>query len=62
MFEFLSKKETECDKAWKEGGLVGIKVGQKMERERILAIFKELNSQALSKQDFTEGFINRVGE
>lgn len=62
MFEFLSKKETNHDKAWKEGGLVGIKVGQKMERERILQIFNELNSQALSKQDFTQTFINRVGE
>lgn len=50
------------EKSWREGGLVGIKVGEKNERERIMAIFKDLNTQALSKQEFTNRFIELVGE
>lgn len=50
------------EKSWREGGLVGIKVGEKKERERIVAIFNELNTQPLSKQEFTDKFIELVGE
>jgi hypothetical protein len=62
MFKFLLGNDKKYDKAWKDGGLVGINVGKKQERERILAIFNDLNAQSLSKQDFTATFINRVGE
>lgn len=54
--------DTNDEKAWREGGLVGIKVGEKNERERIMGIFKALNTQALSKQEFTDRFIELVGE
>ena len=54
--------DTQDQKAWREGGLVGIKVGEQRERERIMGIFKVLNTQALSKQEFTERFIEAVGE
>jgi hypothetical protein len=59
---FKNKKKTDYEAAWKDGGLVGIKVGKKQERERILEIFHRLNSEQLSKQDFTAKFINLVGE
>jgi len=59
---FKNKKKTDYETAWKDGGLVGIKVGKKQERERILEIFHRLNSEQLSKQDFTAKFINLVGE
>lgn len=48
--------------AWLEGGLVGIRVGQEQERERILAIFKDLNIQPLSKQEFADKFGETVGK
>jgi hypothetical protein len=54
--------DTNDEKSWREGGLVGIKVGEKNERERIMGIFKTLNTQALSKQEFTDKFIELVGE
>lgn len=54
--------DTNDEKSWREGGLVGIKVGEKNERERIMGIFKTLNTQALSKKDFTDKFIELVGE
>jgi hypothetical protein len=54
--------DTNNEKSWREGGLVGIKVGEKNERERIMGIFKTLNTQALSKQEFTDKFIELVGE
>lgn len=52
--------DTHDEQSWREGGLVGIKVGEKREQERIMAIFKELNAQPLSKQDFTEKFTQMV--
>jgi hypothetical protein len=59
---FRNKKKANYEAAWKDGGLVGIKVGKKQERERILEIFHRLNSEQLSKQDFTAKFINLIGE
>ena len=56
------ENDTNDEKSWREGGLVGIKVGEKNERERIMGIFKTLNTQALSKQEFTDKFIELVGE
>lgn len=52
--------DTHDEKSWREGGLVGIKVGERKERERIMAIFDELNTQALSKQEFTDKFTEQV--
>lgn len=51
---------THDEQSWREGGLVGIKVGEKRERERIIGIFKDLNTQPLSKQEFTDKFTNLV--
>lgn len=61
--DFYSGKiedDTHDEQAWREGGLVGIKVGEKRERERIMGIFKDLNTQPLSKQDFTDKFTDLV--
>jgi hypothetical protein len=54
--------DTNHEKSWREGGLVGIKVGRQEERERIMAIFADLNSQPLSKKEFTDKFTEAVGE
>jgi hypothetical protein len=53
--------DTHDEKSWREGGLVGIKVGEQRERERIIAIFNQLNTEPLSKQQFTDKFIELVG-
>jgi hypothetical protein len=48
------------NQGWKDGGLVGIEVGKKQERERIMNIFGDLNHKALSKSEFTEAFYKAV--
>lgn len=53
--------DTHDEKSWREGGLVGIRVGEQRERERIIAIFNQLNTEPLSKQQFTDKFIELVG-
>lgn len=54
--------EKHSEKSWREGGLVGIKVGEQKERERIMAIFNNLNSQPMSKQEFTDRFTKEVND